>query len=147
MAMCQFLIGVGDWHRLHDVLQFFETSLKHRIVKNWKTSFKTISWCYVEYFGGAGLYWNWWGSTVPQYRFTTLPQYFGTKVPRCQGTTVPRYQSTNMEIFIYALTNIVCMISQGCRRFETSVFFSVKINISTTGGFRAGFFQPDTNHP
>ena len=26
-------------------------------------------------------------------------------------------------------------------------FFSVKINISTTGGFRVGFFQPDTNHP
>ena len=25
--------------------------------------------------------------------------------------------------------------------------FSVKINISTTGGFRVGFFQPDTNHP
>ena len=38
-------------------------------------------------------------------------------------------------------------ISQGCRRFKTSVFFSVKINISTTGGFRVGFFQPDTNHP
>ena len=38
-------------------------------------------------------------------------------------------------------------IRQGCRRFETSVFFSVKINISTTGGFRVGFFQPDTNHP
>ena len=33
-------IGVGDasWemHRLHDVLQFFETSLKNRIVENWK---------------------------------------------------------------------------------------------------------------
>ena len=30
-------VGVGDghrqMHRLHDVLQFFETSLKHRIVK------------------------------------------------------------------------------------------------------------------
>ena len=26
-------------------------------------------------------------------------------------------------------------------------FFSVKINNSTTGGFRVGFFQPDTNHP
>ena len=39
------------------------------------------------------------------------------------------------------------LICQGCRRFETSVFFSVKINISTTGGFRVGFFQPDTNHP
>ena len=26
-------VGVGDGHRLHDVLQFFETSLKHRIVK------------------------------------------------------------------------------------------------------------------
>ena len=38
-------------------------------------------------------------------------------------------------------------ICQGCRQFETSVFFSVKINISTTGGFRVGFFQPDTNHP
>ena len=25
--------------------------------------------------------------------------------------------------------------------------FSVKINISTTGGSRVGFFQPDTNHP
>ena len=38
-------LGVGDasWemHRLHDVLQFFETSLKNRIVKNWNTSFKT----------------------------------------------------------------------------------------------------------
>ena len=39
------------------------------------------------------------------------------------------------------------VICQGCRRFETSVFFSVKIYISTTGGFRVGFFQPDTNHP
>ena len=38
-------------------------------------------------------------------------------------------------------------ICQGCGRFETSVFFSVKINILTTGGFRVGFFQPDTNHP
>ena len=38
-------------------------------------------------------------------------------------------------------------ISQGCQRFETSVFFSEKINISTTGGSRVGFFQPDTNHP
>ena len=39
------LLGVGDaslrMHRLHDVLQFFETSLKNRIVKNWNTSFKT----------------------------------------------------------------------------------------------------------
>ena len=26
-------------------------------------------------------------------------------------------------------------------------FFSLKINISTTRGFRVGFFQPDTNHP
>ena len=42
------------------------------------------------------------------------------------------------------LGNSIC---QGCRRFETSVFFSVKINISTTGGSRVGFFQPDTNHP
>ena len=42
------------------------------------------------------------------------------------------------------LLNLIC---QGCRRFETSVFFSVKINILTTGGFRVGFFQPDTNHP
>ena len=39
------------------------------------------------------------------------------------------------------------LICQGCRRFETSVFFSVKMNISTTGGSRVGFFQPDTNHP
>ena len=38
-------------------------------------------------------------------------------------------------------------LSQGCQRFETSVFFSEKINISTTGGSRVGFFQPDTNHP
>ena len=38
-------------------------------------------------------------------------------------------------------------ISQGCQRFETSVFFSEKINISTTGGSRVGFFQRDTNHP
>ena len=33
-----FSLGVGDaslrMHRLHDVLQFFETSLKNRIVKN-----------------------------------------------------------------------------------------------------------------
>ena len=39
------LVGVSDasWemHRLHDVLQFFETSLKNCIVKNWNTSFKT----------------------------------------------------------------------------------------------------------
>ena len=35
----------------------------------------------------------------------------------------------------------------GCRYFETSVFFSVKINISTTKGFRVGFFQPDISHP
>ena len=28
------LVGVADGHRLHDVLQFFETSLKNRIVKN-----------------------------------------------------------------------------------------------------------------
>ena len=38
-------VGVGDaslrMHRLHNVLQFFETSLKNRIVKNWNTSFKT----------------------------------------------------------------------------------------------------------
>ena len=38
-------------------------------------------------------------------------------------------------------------ICQGCRRSETSVFFSVKINISTMGGFRVGFLKPDTNHP
>ena len=38
-------------------------------------------------------------------------------------------------------------LCQGCRRFETSVFFSVKINISTTGGFRVGFFLLDTNYP
>ena len=38
-------------------------------------------------------------------------------------------------------------LCQGCQRFETSVFFSEKINISTTGGSRVGFFQPDTNHP
>ena len=34
----QVTLGVGDaslrMHRLHDVLQFFETSLKNRIVKN-----------------------------------------------------------------------------------------------------------------
>ena len=35
-------VGVGDGHRLHDVLQFFETSLKNRIVKNWKTSNKKL---------------------------------------------------------------------------------------------------------
>ena len=44
-AFCHQPLGVGDghrlMHRLHDVLQFFETSLKHRIVKKWKTSFKT----------------------------------------------------------------------------------------------------------
>ena len=28
------LVGVADGHRLHDVLQFFETSLKNRIAKN-----------------------------------------------------------------------------------------------------------------
>ena len=37
----QVVVGVGDasWemHRLHDVLQFFETLLKNRIVKNWKS--------------------------------------------------------------------------------------------------------------
>ena len=33
-------------------------------------------------------------------------------------------------------------LCQGCQRFETSVFFSEKINISTTGGFRVGFFHP-----
>ena len=44
-------------------------------------------------------------------------------------------------------TNGETLICQGCQRFETSVFFSEKINISTTGGSRVGFFQPDTNHP
>ena len=44
------------------------------------------------------------------------------------------------------VVDTVC-ICQGCRRFETSVFFSVKNNISTTGGFRVDFFQPDTIHP
>ena len=38
-------VGVFDaslsMHRLHDILQFFETSLKNRIVKNWNTLFKT----------------------------------------------------------------------------------------------------------
>ena len=38
-------VGVFDaslrMHHLHDVLQFFETSLKNCIVKNWNTSFKT----------------------------------------------------------------------------------------------------------
>ena len=48
---------------------------------------------------------------------------------------------------IKACNFYVFFICQGCRRFETSVFFSVKINILTTGGFRVGFFQPDTNHP
>ena len=43
--------------------------------------------------------------------------------------------------------SLCSFLGQGCRRFETSVFFSVKINISTTGGFRVRFFQPDTNHP
>ena len=43
--------------------------------------------------------------------------------------------------------HILDCFCQGCRGFETSVFFSVKINISTTGGSRVGFFQPDTNHP
>ena len=33
--------NIVNMHRLHDVWQFSETSLKHRIVKNWKTSFKT----------------------------------------------------------------------------------------------------------
>ena len=37
-SYCTFGRGVGDaslrMHRLHDVLQFFETSLKNRIVKN-----------------------------------------------------------------------------------------------------------------
>ena len=41
----------------------------------------------------------------------------------------------------------IACLGQGCQRFETSVFFSEKINISTTGGSRVGFFQPDTNHP
>jgi len=38
-------------------------------------------------------------------------------------------------------------LSQGRHQFETSVFFSVKISISTTGGFRVGVFQPDISHP
>ena len=37
-SSCGGAVGVGDaslrMHRLHDVLQFFETSLKNRIVKN-----------------------------------------------------------------------------------------------------------------
>ena len=53
----------------------------------------------------------------------------------------PRWQS---HLLWPAVRVCIC---QGCRRFETSVFFSVKINISTTGGFRVGFFQPDTDHP
>ena len=47
----------------------------------------------------------------------------------------------------FAMSEISVQLCQGRRRFETSVFFSVKINISTTGGFKVGFFQPDTNHP
>ena len=33
------------------------------------------------------------------------------------------------------------VIRQSCRRFETFVFFSVKINISTTGAFKVGFLS------
>ena len=51
------------------------------------------------------------------------------------------------NIITVQVTFLYKYICQGCRRFETSVFFSVKINISTTGGFRVGFFLPDTNHP
>ena len=53
------------------------------------------------------------------------------------------YRGDDNEKMMIRLINIC----QGCRRFETSVFFSEKINISTTGGSRVGFFQPDTNHP
>ena len=50
-------------------------------------------------------------------------------------------------LFFVPLVALATPLCQGRRRFETSVFFSVKINILTTGGFRVGFFQPDTNHP
>ena len=57
----------------------------------------------------------------------------------------------NLSIFLFEIRQqfwtVMVLLRQGCRRFETSVFFSVKINISTTGGSRVGFFQPDTNHP
>ena len=59
---------------------------------------------------------------------------------------IPTKYSLHCKNSLAGATLTVC-ICQGCQRFETSVFFSEKINISTTGGSRVGFFQPDTNHP
>ena len=73
--------------------------------------------------------------TIPNY----LPGF--ERHQHLQNTKVEnsgKYMRTRIIHYIY--------LCQGCRRFETSVFFSVKIIISTTGGFRVGFFQPDTNH-
>ena len=54
---------------------------------------------------------------------------------------------TNRDFEHLKSKNVELCISQGCQRFETSVFFSEKINISTTEGSRVGFFQPDTSPP
>ena len=57
-------------------------------------------------------------------------------------------QFTKKYHISYRCINLLQLyICQGCQRFETSVFFSEKNNISTTGGSRVGFIQPDTNHP
>ena len=58
-----------------------------------------------------------------------------------------RTEYYQLQIVNKKLTKMHTHLCQGCQRFETSVFFSEKINISTTGGSRVGFFQPDTNHP
>ena len=66
---------------------------------------------------------------------------------KCPLHFILQYFGDNFSRKVLNIPKRGVMLSQGCRRFETSVFFSVKINISTTGGFRVGFFQPDTNHP
>ena len=97
----------------------------------------------------------------PQYERNMESQYNWNSATRLSGVAkVSKNTLTDcckgLQVFCVVKTRIstICIsntamyyICQGCRRFETSVFFSVKINISTTGGFRVGFFQPDTNHP
>ena len=67
--------------------------------------------------------------------------------PGLQGEKGGVTKSGGIYKYLQIYTSYILSISQGCQRFETSVFFSEKINISTTGGSRVGFFQPDTNHP
>ena len=50
-------------------------------------------------------------------------------------SVIKNFKDCTFEMFISEKKR-VC---QGCQRFETSVFFSEKINISTTGGFRVSF--------